>query len=274
MPFLFAALYGLFSGFFDVLPVSSFAHQSILQSVFGISDSPYFLRLLVHIASLSALIFASMSSVTALMREQRILTLPRRKTLSDRKLTYELRFVKTAAVAILFSTILALLLSKNAQPLVKTGILCIINGVLVLVPEYLPYGNKTAKHMSRLDAAFFGALGGLGVIFGISRIAIMQFYASLRGADRSRSCNWVLLATIPALLVLCFFDIVGVFTAGFGAITFISFLSSVLGAILSFFGTFAGVTLIRFLSAKVGFVGFGYYSIGAGLLTFFLYLTV
>ena len=56
MPFLFAALYGLFSGFFDVLPVSSFAHQSILQSVFGISDSPYFLRLLVHIASLSALI--------------------------------------------------------------------------------------------------------------------------------------------------------------------------------------------------------------------------
>ena len=127
MPFLFAALYGLFSGFFDVLPVSSFAHQSILQSVFGISDSPYFLRLLVHIASLSALIFASMSCVTALMREQRILTLPRRKTLSDRKLTYELRFVKTAAVAILFSTILALLLSKNSQPLVKTGILCIIN---------------------------------------------------------------------------------------------------------------------------------------------------
>ena len=274
MPFLFAALYGLFSGFFDVLPVSSFAHHSILQTVFGVNDALHLFKFLVHIASLAAVIFASMSSVVALMREQRILSLPRRKMQNDRKLTYELRFVKTAVVAILFSTILVLLFNKNSQSLVKTGILCIINGVLVLVPEHLPYGNKTAKHMSRLDAIFFGAISGLGMISGISHIATMQFYASLRGVDRSRSCNWVLLATIPALLVLSFFDLVGMFTAGLGTITFISFLSYIFGAVLSFVGTFGGVTLIRFLSAKVGFAGFGYYSIGAGLLTFFLYLTV
>lgn len=274
MPFLFVALFGLLSGFFDILPVSSFAHQAILQRIFGVDTSLHLYKFLVYLGTLSALLIASMSSITALMREQRVLSLPRRRIQSDRKLTYELQFVKTAAVAAVFSTILMLFLRNKSQSLLATGILCIICGVLVLVPEYLPCGNKTAKHMSVLDAVIFGVLSSLGLVAGISRIAVMLFYASLRGVDRSRSSNWAVLVSIPILTVLAFFELVGIFTVGVGAITFTTVLSYLLGTVLGFVGTFAGVTLIRFLSAKVGFVGFGYYSIGAGLITFFLYLTV
>ncbi len=274
MPFLFVALYGLFSGFFDVLPVSSFAHQAVLQSIFGVEGSVHLYKFFVHLASLIALFFASMPSITALLREQRILSLPRRRMQGDRKFTYELRFVKTAIIATIFSTVFMLLVGNRTYTLLAIGILCVVNGVIVLVPEYLPWGNKTAKHMNRLDAIFFGLFGGFGIFPGVSRIATMQCYASLRGVDRTRSCNWALLATIPALVVLVFFDLVGMFTVGIGTVSFLTFLSFLLGAILSFIGTFGGVTLIRFLSAKVGFVGFGYYSIGVGLLTFFLYLTV
>ncbi len=274
MSFLFVILYGLLTGFFDVLPVSSFAHQSALKSIFGVGESLHLYDLLVHLASLAALVFATRPTITALMREQRVANMPRRRKQGDRKVTYELRFVKVALISVVISTILFLLLRDYTNNDLLIGILCIVNGAVILVPEYLPSGNKTGKHMSRLDAMLFGVMGGLGAFCGVSRVATMQSYASLRGVDRAKACTWTLLATISALVILIFFDIFGMFSAGVESISFLKFLSYLLGMALSFIGTFAGVTLARFLSAKVGFVGFGYYSIGAGLFTFFLYLTV
>lgn len=274
MPFLFVALYGMFSGFFDLLPVSSFAHQAVLQNVFGVDGSLHLYKFLIHLASLGALVLTSMSNITALLREQRIMSLPRRSAQTERKFTYELRFVKTALLAAIISSAAILFTGRLAPSFLVIGILCVLNGVIVLVPEYLPYGNKTAKYMSRLDGVAFGLLSALGLFPGLSRVATMQCYASLRGADRTRSCSWVLLTLIPVFVILSVFDLVGMLTAGIGSITFLTFLSFVFGAVLSFIGTFAGVTVLRFLAAKVGFVGFGYYSVGVGLLTFFLYLTV
>lgn len=274
MPFLFVVLYGLLSGFFDVLPVSSFAHQSVLRNIFGVDDSLHLYNFLIHLASLGALIFASLPSINGLLREQRFLALPRKKAQAERKFTYELRFLKTATVAAALSTVVLLLVGEVSSSLLLIGVFCIVNGILILVPEYLPFGNKTAKHMNRLDSIFLGLLGSLGVLPGISHIATMQCYANLRGVDRTRSCNWVHLSTIPVLTVLVFFDLIGIFTAGIGVLSFLTVLSFIAGAIFCFLGTFGGVTLMRFLSAKGGFVGFGYYSIGGGLLTFFLYLTV
>ena len=274
MPFLFVVLCSLLSGFFDVLPVSSFAHWAALQSVFGIDGALPLLSLFIHLGSLGALIFASLPSLTALMREQKMLSLPRRRMQGERKFTYELRFVKTAFIAATASTIGLMFFRNNLQNTLTVGILCVINGVVVLVPEYLPVGNKTAKHLNRLDPIGFGLLGGLGVFSGLSRISTMLCFSSLRGVERSRACNWALLASIPALIVIVLSDFIGLFAVGVETVTFLSFLSYLLGTALSFAATFGGITLIRFLSAKVGFVGFGYYSIGVGLFTFFLYLTV
>lgn len=274
MPFLFVVLYGLFSGFFDVLPVSSSAHQAVFQKLFGVNGPMHLYHLFIHLASLFALILASMPSITALLREQRILSQPRKRMQGDRKFTYELRFVKTAAISAAVFTALMMLVGGFSNNLLVMGIFCVVNGAIVLVPEYLPYGNKTAKHMNRLDASVFGLVSGLSAFSGVSRIATMQFYGSMRGADRTKVCNWALLATIPALVVLSLVDLFGLFTDGAGTVTFLTFLSYLFGAALSFVGTFSGVTFLRFLSAKIGFTGFGYNSIGAGIFTFFLYLTV
>lgn len=274
MPFLFVVLCSLISGFFDVLPVSSFAHQDALQNLFGINGTVPLFNFFVHLGSLAALIFTCFSNLTALLREQRLLSLPRRRRQGERKFTYELQFVRTAFVTITFSTILFLFFRDRLHNTLVVGLLCILNGVLVLVPEYLPAGNKTAKHMNRLDAAVFGLIGGLGVFSGISRITAMNFYGTMRGVDRTKGCTWALLAAIPAMALLAIADFISFFAVGIEPITFFSFLSYFVGAALSFAGTFGGVTLIRFLSAKVGFVGFGYYSIGVGIFTFFLYLTV
>lgn len=275
MPFLFVVLYGLFSGFFGVLPVSSLTHQTLLQSIFGVNGPLHLYKFLIHLASLGAIVFTSMPTISMLIREQRIAALPRRKAQGERKFTYELRFMKSAIMAVVISTVIMHIVGRNQQiHLWLVGIFCVLNGVIVLVPEYLPYGNKTAKHMNRLDSIVFGAIGSLGAFNGISRFGVMQSYASLRGVDRSKACNWALLAMIPALSVMILFDLVGMFTVGTGYTSLLVILMYIFGAILSFIGTFGGVTLIRFLSAKVGFAGFGYYSIGAGLLSFILYLTV
>ena len=274
MSFLFVTLYGLFSGFFEVLPVSSFAHQSIIRHIFGVKTPLHLYNFLLHIAMLSAVILTSMPSISALVREQRILSLPRRALRSERKFTYELRFIKPAAFAVSLSSAIVLFVGKQTISFLAVAILCVLNGALVLTPEFLPYGNKTAKHLNRLDAVAFGLFGGLGIVPGISRISVMQGYASARGVDKVRASNWVLLTSIPVLFILILFDLVGMFSVGIGGISFVTILSFMFGSILCFVATFGGITIFRFLSAKVGFAGFGYYSIGAGLLAFFLYLTV
>jgi hypothetical protein len=47
-----------------------------------------------------------------------------------------------------------------------------------------------------------------------------------------------------------------------------------LASLTAFVGSYLGITFIRFLAVKVGFSGFAYYSWGAALFAFILYLTI
>ena len=126
--------------------------------------------------------------------------------------------------------------------------------------------------MSVLDAIVFGLSGALAVFPGMSRIGTSVSYAKMRGANKQQALNWALVLSIPALLILCVFDIVdiiaingittnfsvilGYFTAGFGA----------------FMGTYLCVFFIKALLNRSGATFFAYYSWGLSLLVFALYL--
>ena len=82
-----------------------------------------------------------------------------------------------------------------------------------------------------------------------------------------------LLLSIPALVLLLIFDVIGAFTAGLAGITFLVILQCILAAAAAWFGASAAIMLLRFLSVKTGFSGFAYYSWGVALFTFILFLT-
>ena len=62
-------LYGLVCGFAEFLPVSSQAHRSILNCLFGVDQEEPLMVMFLHIGALLALIISSMSLLQRFQRE-------------------------------------------------------------------------------------------------------------------------------------------------------------------------------------------------------------
>ncbi len=273
MPFVFVILYGLATGFFELVPISSSAHQQILSHIFGINTPLHLLNFILHLVMLCAVTVASMPALRVLSREYRYSTMQRSRRGGTRRLTYEFHFLRSAAAVTILSSVL-LLLVGGGWSLFWVGIFLILNGIFILISEHLPMGNKAAKHLSTLDAIVFGAIGTLGIFSGISRVAAMFGYGTIRGIDRNKTCSWVITLSIPYLLIRLLLDLIGLVTFGAGPFSFLIFLAYLLASVFAFVTCCGAIATVRFIAARVGLSSFAYYSIGAGLFTFFLYLTV
>lgn len=273
MNWLQSLLYGLISGFAEFLPISAEAHRSLLYLMMGMEKSPL-LELTVHATAMLALLLSCWPQLSKLQRERRIAAIParRRKRQPDAGSMHDIRLLKTAIVPILAAFLVYPMLQPVSGKLWLTALLLLVNGVILYLPPYFPGGNRNSRNVSALDGVLVGLGGALAVIPGISRITGITAVGQLRRCDRSYILDIGLILSIPALLVLIVFDIFALFTAGTAVA--VSFLSCLLAALTAFMGAYLGITFIRFLAVKVGFSGFAYYSWGAALFTFILYLTI
>ncbi len=274
MNLLECLLYGLISGFSEFLPISSQAHQALLLKIFGFTQHNYVQDFMIHIAVLSSIIFSNRSLLERIRREKKLSTHSRAR--HNRRVEYrgllDLRIVKTAAVPM----VIGLLFTSIARPLQYSlpilSLMLIINGIILYIPQQMLQGNKDSTVMSKLDSILMGIGGAFSVFPGISRVGATTSVAIARGADRQHAFNWSILLSIPALLVLCAFDFFALFgNTGSFTVGFFGHLFSVIGA---FTGSYLSIILIRFLTVRIGFSGFAYYSWGAALFSFILYLTV
>lgn len=273
MNFLFILCYGLISGLTALMPVPSEAHQVLLCHIFGVEQPMHFLNFLLHGASVLAIFVCCAPALTRLSRA-RMVSRRRLATNADRRHAFDLRFLSTAACALLISAVVIRLFGNIFNHLLVMAICLVLNGVLLFAPEYIRQANMTAKHMNAFDAAIYGAAGGLGSVTGLSGLAAMCSYGSIRGVEKGTSLGWALLLLIPALLVACLFDFVGIITAGFGTFSFVIFIFYLLATVLAFAGSCAGIMLVRFLVVRTGLSLFAYYSFGTAVFTIYLYLTV
>jgi len=274
MNWLQSLLYGLISGFAEFLPISAEAHRRILHFLTGTQSSPL-VELAIHISVLLALLLSCWPQLSKLQRERRIAAVPprRRKRQPDVRSLKDLRLLRTAVVPLLLGFVLMLWTADAADKLWVLALILTVNGILLYLPPYFPGGNKESHSVSALDGVLIGLSAVLGVIPGLSRITGMTSAGQLRRCDRSYVLEIALLLSIPALIVLIIVDFICLFTVG-AAISGGLVLNCLLAALTAFPGAYFGITFIRFLAVKVGFSGFAYYSWGAALFTFILYLTI
>ncbi len=267
-------LYGAVSGFAEFLPISAEAHRRLLLLLMGSARNPL-LELMVHLGSLFALALSCWPQLSKLQRERRIAGVParHRRRQPDGRALKDLRLLRTAVFPLLIGLLLRLWTQAWGEKLWLMAIFLGINGVLLYLQPYIPSGNKDSQTVSGLDGLCLGLGSVLGVVPGISRITGMTTAGQLRGGGRSYILDMGLLLSIPALTVLCLFDIVGLFAAG-AALSGLLILSCLLAAAAAFVGAYFGIVFIRFLAVKVGFSGFAFYSWGMALFAFILYLMI
>ena len=265
MSFLLNLLYGVVAGFAEFMPISSSAHRQLFANIFGTSFLDPVLKLFTHVAILLALLFAYYPTLARIRRDKR-----RIERSHDRNRTYyDSMVVKSAFIPLLTGFLTIPFLSGLQNNLLILALFSLINGIILFIPSRMLQGNKTGKAMSGFDSLLIGIGGALSVLPGISRTGSCISFATARAADPKEAVHWTLLLSLPALTLLCVFDIIEIFNS-VSAFSFY-YLLSALGA---FCGAFGGISLIRSLTAKRGISGFAYYSWGIALLACLLYLVV
>lgn len=268
-------LYGLLSGFTEFVPVSAQAHAAVLRGLFGTGDI-HFMDLAVHLGSLLSLIVCIRPQLSRLSRERKLSSLPRRHRTRqpDSVALMDLRLLKTALVPMLLIYLLSPVTSKLGDQMIWISLFFIINGAILYIPRLRPTGNKDSRMLTPFDSVLFGAASGLSILPGISRLGTYLSVSSLRGADREYSLNMALILSVPALAALGIIDLLWLILADFAGITLLLALKGILAAVAAYVGTWLGILCVRFLAVKAGYSVFAYYSWGAALFVFILYLMI
>lgn len=276
MNLLESVLYGVVSGFSEILPISGSAHRALCLHLFGLTDRQPLRDLLVHIAIMIALVVSCKDQIGSINTERHLLQSSRRtpRRRSFGKTFYEYRILKTATVPLVVLLLLNILTGSMIFNLPLLALFFVMNGILLIVPEHMRQANKDARELSGLDGILLGSVGALSVFPGISRTGTTLAYCSLRGADRQKAVNWVLVLSIPALMVLSALDIFYIATVGFAVSSFLDVLFSIFSGLASFAAAYFSVWLIRRILSVSGYDWFAYYSWGAAIFAFVLYLIV
>lgn len=271
MSILKSIFFGLVMGLTRILPVSAGAHQQVLFRLFGVTQGAL-LSLLCHVGILAALYWDNRVLLARLSRERKLAAIPprRRKRPLDTQILLDGRLARTAAIFSGVGVLAAIFLGTFDSLPILAGML-FLNGVLVLLPQFLPTANKDSRSMTRLDGILMGLGGALGAVPGFSQTGGVLTAAVARGAG-TKALNWALLSAMGALVCLCVGDLYGAATQGVGTVSVTVLLGYLLSGGAAFLGAMAAMRMLRFLAVKQGFTGFAYYSFGASIFTLILYL--
>lgn len=267
-------LYGFISGVSSIVPVSSYGHQVVFRQIAGQTIRNPLADLFVHLAILVALFLCCNTEINMFAKE---FSAPqhrsrRRNVPVDRRRTYEIRMLITASVAMLIVFFMQAMAYKTENNLLVVCLFFILNGVVLYITDHVRQSNKDARHMTALNSVVIGLVSGLGIFPGVSRIGAGMSLAIIQGVDKPKALKWMLVISIPAMVLLCCFDFVNIFTVTGIAFSFIALVGYLLSAIGAFLGAYGAILFMRFVIVNSGFAGFACYSWGMAMLTFILYL--
>ena len=276
MNILESIVFGFFSGLSDALPVSSQAHKAIVLKLFGESSENPILRLFVHIAILAALYYSCSAHILRIIRQLRLSRIPKRKRKRplDVQTLMEFRLLRTMIIPVLLSLLLHSRTAAWGLKLQITALFLLLNGVILFLPNLLPTGNKDARSMSGLEGLLIGLGASVSVLPGVSSIGGALSVASVCGAERTFALNMTYLMQMVLTIGLIAFDLAAVFAAGVSGLSVMVLIHCLLAAAAAFGGTYLGIRAMRMIAVNIGFSVFAFYSFGAALLSFLLYLMV
>ncbi|MBC7189975.1 undecaprenyl-diphosphate phosphatase [Candidatus Aerophobetes bacterium] len=192
-----AILLGILQGITEFLPVSSSGHLVVFQHYLGIKQNAIFFDILLHVATLFAVIIFFKREIFLLFLS---LFKLKDKTLS----TY-----RQLIIALFAGTVPTFLLGagfyKIKDFLSETGwftaLMFILTGILLWLGEKKSKNSNPGREKVTVkDALFIGFFQGIAIIPGISRSGATISSALFRGLKRDVSFKFSFLLSIPAII--------------------------------------------------------------------------
>lgn len=189
---------GLVQGITEVLPISSSAHLLIFGEVLNIADDSMFLEVILHVASLIAVVFFMRHKLLSLIYGFfKYLFKKEKGYLNDFK--YVCFIIISTLIVVVFTLLFKDIVDKVTTNLSIIGILLIINGISLHIFSNKS-GNRTRENMNCKDALAVGLFECMGVFPGISRSGSCLCGGLARNLDKETAADYAFILFIPACL--------------------------------------------------------------------------
>lgn len=211
-------LLGLLQGIAEFLPISSSGHLALAQHLFGLTDLPLLFDVILHLATLLAVILFFWKKIWELLKVfgRWIARRPAPAETSDNLLCKTEKAGRNTIIAIIITTaitgILGILSSKLIPelPITFTCGGFIVTACLLIFSHFYEKKNlnsvknqenqKKQEGISIPQAILIGIMQGIGTLQGISRSGSTVTGALFGKVDRKIAGDYSFIVSIPAIL--------------------------------------------------------------------------
>lgn len=243
-----AVLLGLVQGLAEFLPISSSGHLLLLQHLFGITDGGLVLTVVLHLATLGAVVVVYWRRLWALIRHPWCAEMG----------YLVLGTVVTCGLVLVGKDWLESLFRVQALPW-----LFIVTGVLLLLPGIIQ--PRTTQRAHWWQFLLMGAAQGVAVLPGLSRSGLTIATGRLSGLPQADATDQSFLLSIPVIVASLVYTV----WQG-GTVVSLGWGNLVLAFLTAFMSGYAALKLMLAGVRKFRWGGFALYLflLGGGLLLF------
>jgi undecaprenyl-diphosphatase len=259
--YLEAIILGIVQGLTEFIPVSSDGHLELAKWLLGDSNSAadsFFMTIILHFGTLFAILWVFRKSLMDIIknittREGRIFIL-----------LVIISMIPAVIAGVGFESQIETMFNRK---IILVGILLSINGMMLIVSDYLP---KSDKPITPVKAFLIGIFQAIAILPGISRSGTTITSSIAMGIDRQKAANFSFIILVPLLFGKMAKDLID----GKLAMTETKALPVIVGFLFSFVvGIFACQWMLEIVKrAKLSY--FGIYCIVIGIAAIILRLWV
>ncbi len=206
-----AIIIGIIQGATEFLPVSSSGHMILITHLLGWKNPPLFFSVMVHFATLVAVLWAMWSDIKDLSKS--FINLIRKNKEMQRDKSLDL--LKSKIIWLLFvGTIPAALLGYLAHDFferlfgipIYVVIALFITGILLFIEGWMRKTIDSLEFMKLKDAVLIGIAQAIAIVPGISRSAITTVMGRSRGLSRENSLKFSFLLSVPIISLATIYE--------------------------------------------------------------------
>ena len=245
-----AIILGIVQGLTEFLPVSSSGHLVLLENIFGIKNDVILFDIILHLATLFAVVFVYRKTVLELIKHP----------FCDKMQKLVFASMPTFIIALMFKSFFEN--SFNGSLLI-VGFT--VTAVFLIITQVVCDKEYQYRKLSFGNAIIIGVFQGFALMPGISRSGSTITSAIVQGVKRDEAAEFSFLLSIPVILGSLVFELIKIKSTVI-TIPVYSFVVGFFFALLS--GIFAIKLMLKVIK-KAKYYGFAIYLI---LLSVFLLL--
>lgn len=268
-----AIILGLVQGLAEFLPISSSGHLSVLNNLFGMTNTDeghMFFDVLLHLGTLISICVVYWQDIVDMFFEV-LSFVGLGPSASTKKAHYPAARLFLMICLATLPLFLILPIKDQIEGLfynsIFIGVMLILTGFMLFVSDRMLPGMKTEKNMGMLDALLIGVCQCVATIPGLSRSGTTITAGLAVGLRRQFAVKFAFLMSLPAVLGANILSLAHAVKEGIDWASMPAYLVGMVVAMLSGIGS---IYLLKRIARSGHFGGFAYYCWVVGALAIIL----